>query len=73
MSYKEATFLTDKESDYEILYLNGKYIDDYGVMGETPDDPVNQEAGYIAHLSHLDRAFRLPERQGQERKIKCLR
>lgn len=34
----------------DILYLNGKYIDDYGVMGETPDDPVNQEAGYIAHL-----------------------
>lgn len=34
----------------EILYLNGKYIDDYGVMGESPDDPVNQEAGYIGHL-----------------------
>ncbi len=34
----------------DILYLNGKYIDDYGVMGETPDDPVNQEAGYVAHL-----------------------
>ncbi len=34
----------------DILYLNGKYIDDYGVMGESPDDPLNQEAGYIAHL-----------------------
>lgn len=34
----------------EILYLNGKYIDDYGVMGESPDDPINQEAGYIGHL-----------------------
>lgn len=34
----------------DILYLNGKYVDDYGVMGETPDDPVNQEAGYVAHL-----------------------
>ena len=34
----------------DILYLNGKYIDDYGVMGSSPDDPVNQEAGYIAHL-----------------------
>ena len=34
----------------DILYLNGKYIDDYGVMGESPDDPVNQEAGYVAHL-----------------------
>ena len=34
----------------DVLYLNGKYIDDYGVMGETPDDPLNQEAGYVAHL-----------------------
>ncbi len=34
----------------DILYLNGKYIDDYGVMGSSPDDPVNQEAGYVAHL-----------------------
>ena len=34
----------------DILYLNGKYIDDYGVMGESPEDPVNQEAGYVAHL-----------------------
>ncbi|WP_022931701.1 SpoIIE family protein phosphatase [Treponema bryantii] len=34
----------------DILYLNGKYIDDYGVMGDSPDDPVNQEAGYVAHL-----------------------
>ncbi len=34
----------------DILYLNGKYIDDYGVMGDTPDDPINQEAGYVAHL-----------------------
>lgn len=34
----------------DILYLNGKYVDDYGVMGDSPDDPVNQEAGYVAHL-----------------------
>lgn len=34
----------------DILYLNGRYIDDYGVMGSSPEDPVNQEAGYIAHL-----------------------
>ena len=34
----------------DILYLNGKYIDDYGVMGDSPNDPVNQEAGYVAHL-----------------------
>ena len=34
----------------DILYLNGKYIDDYGIMGDNPDDPTNQEAGYIAHL-----------------------
>ncbi len=34
----------------DILYLNGKYIDDYGVMGDSPDDPINQEAGYVAHL-----------------------
>ena len=34
----------------DILYLNGRYIDDYGVMGQSPDDPVNQEAGYVAHL-----------------------
>ena len=34
----------------DILYLNGKYIDDYGIMGESPDDPENQEAGYVAHL-----------------------
>ncbi len=34
----------------DILYLNGRYIDDYGVMGESPDDPINQEAGYVAHL-----------------------
>ena len=34
----------------DVLYLNGYYIDDYGVMGESPDDPKNQEAGYIGHL-----------------------
>ena len=34
----------------DILYLNGYYIDDYGVMGSNPEDPVNQEAGYVAHL-----------------------
>jgi serine phosphatase RsbU (regulator of sigma subunit) len=34
----------------DILYLNGKYIDDYGIMGDSPDDPANQEAGYVAHL-----------------------
>ena len=34
----------------DVLYLNGKYIDDYGIMGDTPEDPYNQEAGYVAHL-----------------------
>ncbi len=33
----------------EELYLNGEYIDDYGIMGE-PDDPDIQEAGLMAHL-----------------------
>ena len=34
----------------EELYLNGKYIDDYGTMGEDPSSPDIQEAGYGAHL-----------------------
>ena len=34
----------------EELYLNGKYIDDYGTMGENASNPDIQEAGYGAHL-----------------------
>lgn len=34
----------------EELYLNGKYIDDYGTMGESYSSPEIQEAGYGAHL-----------------------
>ena len=34
----------------EELYLNGYYIDDYGMFGEGPDDPNIQDAGLIAHL-----------------------
>ena len=34
----------------EELYLNGKYIDDYGTMGENAASPDIQEAGFNAHL-----------------------
>ena len=32
------------------LYLNGLYIDDYGVMEGGLENPMIQEAGYVAHL-----------------------
>ncbi len=41
----------------EELYLNGYYIDDYGVMGEGPDSPEIQEAGYSAHLFDFPEPF----------------
>jgi sigma-B regulation protein RsbU (phosphoserine phosphatase) len=41
----------------EELYLNGYYIDDYGVMGEGPDSPGIQEAGYGAHLFDFPESF----------------
>lgn len=41
----------------EELYLNGYYIDDYGVMGEGPSSPGIQEAGYSAHLFDFPEAF----------------
>lgn len=41
----------------EELYLNGYYIDDYGVMGEGPDSPGIQEAGYSAHLFDFPESF----------------
>ncbi len=39
------------------LYLNGYYIDDYGIMGDGPDDPAIQEAGLIAHLFDFPESF----------------
>ena len=41
----------------EELYLNGEYIDDYGIMGEGPDDPAIQEAGLMAHLFDFPEKF----------------
>ena len=41
----------------EELYLNGYYIDDYGVMGDGPDDPAIQDAGLIAHLFDFPESF----------------
>lgn len=41
----------------EELYLNGEYIDDYGIMGEGPDDPTIQEAGFMAHLFDFPEKF----------------
>ena len=38
------------------LYLNGEYIDDYGIMG-APDDPEIQEAGLMAHLFDFPEKF----------------
>ncbi len=32
------------------LYLNGLYIDDYGIMEGGLSNPLIQEAGYVAHL-----------------------
>ncbi len=39
------------------LYLNGYYIDDYGIMGEGPENSEIQEAGYSAHLFDFPEAF----------------
>ena len=41
----------------EELYLNGKYIDDYGTMGVDAADPEIQEAGYNAHLFDFPEDF----------------
>ncbi|MBO4533143.1 MAG: SpoIIE family protein phosphatase [Treponema sp.] len=41
----------------EELYLNGYYIDDYGVMGEGPEDSTIQEAGLMAHLFDFPESF----------------
>ena len=41
----------------EELYLNGEYIDDYGVIGEGAKDPDVQEAGLIAHLFDFPENF----------------
>ena len=41
----------------EVLYLNGYYIDDYGIMGDGPDDPAIQEAGFMAHLFDFPESF----------------
>ena len=41
----------------EELYLNGEYIDDYGVIGEGAEDPDVQEAGLIAHLFDFPENF----------------
>ena len=41
----------------EELYLNGEYIDDYGVIGEGAEDPDVQEAGLIAHLFDFPEKF----------------
>ena len=38
------------------LYLNGEYIDDYGIMG-APDDSDIQEAGLMAHLFDFPEKF----------------
>lgn len=41
----------------EELYLNGKYIDDYGTMGENSASPDIQDAGYNAHLFDFPEDF----------------
>ncbi|MCR4899704.1 MAG: SpoIIE family protein phosphatase [Treponema sp.] len=41
----------------EELYLNGYYIDDYGIMGEGPEDPAIQDAGLMAHLFDFPESF----------------
>lgn len=41
----------------EELYLNGYYIDDYGIIGEGAEDPEIQDAGLIAHLFDFPEAF----------------
>ena len=41
----------------EELYLNGHYIDDYGIMEGGPESKTIQEAGFIAHLFDFPEAF----------------
>ena len=41
----------------EELYLNGYYIDDYGVMGDGPEDSAIQDAGFMAHLFDFPESF----------------
>ena len=41
----------------EELYLNGYYIDDYGIMEGGPNSPRIQEAGFMAHLFDFPESF----------------
>ncbi len=41
----------------EELYLNGKYIDDYGIMEGGPESSRIQEAGLMAHLFDFPESF----------------
>ena len=41
----------------EELYLNGKYIDDYGIMEGGADSSEIQEAGFMAHLFDFPEDF----------------
>jgi len=41
----------------EELYLNGHFIDTYGIMGENASSPGIQEAGYSAHLFDFPEPF----------------
>lgn len=41
----------------EELYLNGYYIDDYGIMEDGPESSEIQEAGFIAHLFDFPESF----------------
>ena len=41
----------------EELYLNGYYIDDYGIMEGGPESPRIQEAGFMAHLFDFPESF----------------
>ena len=41
----------------EELYLNGKYIDDYGIMEGGPESSRIQEAGFMAHLFDFPEDF----------------
>ena len=39
------------------LYLNGLYIDDYGIMEGGLSNPLIQEAGYVAHLFDFPKMY----------------
>ena len=41
----------------EELYLNGYYIDDYGIMEGGPESSEIQEAGFMAHLFDFPESF----------------